>query len=153
MNKKYFNFLALFSDSIRESTISRLKVVPEGMENFRVTSSSLSIADIAFHIAKTDRIILKSLETGYKGRNLGRPGMKNIRSRKEYDRILKELAKLGIKRRDTIISLNDKKFRKKISVCHLKGKTVMEFGELLYMMLDHEIHHRGQLSVYLKLLP
>lgn len=145
-------FLARFSDSVRESTVLRLKAVPEGMENFRVTSSSLSIADIALHIARTDRIVMKSLKTGYKGRNLGRAGMKIVKNRKEYDRILNQLTKLGIKRRDTIISLNNKKFRKKINVCHLKGKTVIEFGELLYMMLDHEIHHRGQLSVYLKLL-
>jgi len=43
-----------FCRAVRSSTIKRLKAVPEGYENWRISKNSLSLAEIAQHLIDSD---------------------------------------------------------------------------------------------------
>ncbi len=43
-----------FCKAVRDSTIKRLKIVPKGYENWRISKNSLSFAEIAQHLIDSD---------------------------------------------------------------------------------------------------
>ena len=56
MNNK---LLIDFCKAVRDSTLKRLKVVPEGYENWRISKNSLSFAEIAKHLIESDDWTIK----------------------------------------------------------------------------------------------
>ncbi len=54
--------LAEFAAAVRDSTIRRLKQVPAGKENWRITPKAMSIAEIAYHIIEADEWLIKKTE-------------------------------------------------------------------------------------------
>jgi hypothetical protein len=56
MNNK---LLIDFCKTVRDSTLKRLKVVPEGYENWRISKKSLSFAEIAKHLIESDDWTIK----------------------------------------------------------------------------------------------
>ena len=42
--------LAEFSRAVRESTLKRLRLVPDGFENWRISPQAMSFADVAKHL-------------------------------------------------------------------------------------------------------
>ena len=85
MNKTDYKIIADFSDSVRESTLKRLRTVPEGKENFRLHEKSMSISDIAKHLIDCDKSLIKAQSIKYKGKCLGKANRMAIRDRREYD--------------------------------------------------------------------
>jgi len=152
MNQMDLERLAGFSDQVRDSTLKRLKSVPKGQENFRYQEGVMSFSDIADHLINSDRVHMNLLETRFLGKGIGRSGGKVVRSREEYIGLVYELEKLKLARHKFILELDEEKLSLVIPYEHLSGPGEAAFGSLLYQWLDHEIHHRGQISVYLKLL-
>ena len=152
MNKLDFKIMADYSDTVRESTLKRLKIVPEGKENFRLNEKSMSIADIANHLIDCDKSLIKILVTKNKNKNLGKASNILIRNRKEFARLLRELEVLKIERKKFILSLDNENMKEKVKVDSISGMKEEQIGLLIYKMLDHEAHHRGQLVILLKLI-
>ena len=150
MNKPDYKIIADFSDTVRESTLKRLKTVPEGKENFRLHEKSMSISDIAKHLIDCDKSLIKAQSTKYKGKCLGKANSMVIRDRKEYEKLITELTILKSKRREFILALNNHTWLQNIQVDSISGKRFEHLGLLIHKMLDHEAHHRGQISVLLK---
>jgi len=48
-----------------------------------------------------------------------------------------------------IVGLSEEPLRTNITSQRMSGLTTMSLFEWLYGFLDHEIHHRGQLALYL----
>ena len=151
MDQRDIDRLAESAERARESTIKRLKLVPDGKENVGVPDSVMSPADIADHLIRGDRALPHLLTSRFKGKGLGLTRQKVVASRKEYDDLVSELEDLGAKRSDFIRGLSDADLRTSIRFEAIAGKGEMDFGAMLHRYLDHECHHRGTLSVYLRL--
>jgi hypothetical protein len=52
-------FLIDFCKAVRDSTLKRLKAVPEGYENWRISKNSLNFAEIAKHLIESDDWTIK----------------------------------------------------------------------------------------------
>lgn len=150
MNQTDIKRLADFSDRVREATIKRLRLVPAGKENMSFPEGSMSPADIAAHLVHIDEVMIDLPKTRFKGKDLGVQGQGRVRSRDEYDNRVLELSALKDKRRDFILAQDDDSLAVAIEFEALSGSGTTDLGAMIYRLLDHEIHHRGALAVYLR---
>jgi hypothetical protein len=89
--------LAEYAQAVRESTMLRLKAVPDGLENFRLTPEAMSFADIAQHLIDSDRWLFKMLEEKGIEPIDGIVGAVNIADRRQYEALLDDLVRTGPK--------------------------------------------------------
>jgi uncharacterized damage-inducible protein DinB len=141
--------LAELSRAIRESTLKRLRIVPQGLENWRISQRAMSFADLAQHIIDADRWLFKKLEVKTLKPIVGEAGRVNISSRDEYLHLLKTLEVTGEARIDVIKRLNDKDLTKQIYDDRFNGDVTV-WWIIVRGNFDHEIQHRGQISAYLR---
>jgi len=143
--------LAEFADAVRDSTLKRLKQVPAGKENWRVTPDSMSIAEIAHHLTEADEWLIEKIENPDLEPIQGKTGTVKIDDNVEFLDLINRLHKSGEKRCSFIKKLDENKLQSTIFDKRF-GKEVTIWWIIIRGNLDHEIHHRGQLSAYLKLL-
>ena len=144
--------MAAFADSVRDSTLKRLKLVPEGSENWAVTRGAMSFADLAHHVIQCDKALIKVFESKHIGKNLGEAGATRITNRADYIALVQELHELKRVRCEVIEELTDADFDVLIDADRIRGVERIPAGLLILETLDHEIHHRGQLALYLRVL-
>ncbi|MFH1372794.1 MAG: DinB family protein [bacterium] len=142
--------LAKLSTAVRESSLKRLRAVPEGRENWRPTTDAMSFADLAQHLVDADNWLLKMLELKNLKPIIGRAGLIEIKNREEYLNLLEELAQSGVRRDQTIRAMTDKELAEMIYDARF-GREVSAWWIVVRGNLDHETHHRGQIATYLKL--
>jgi len=141
--------LAEFSSAVRNSTNERLQLIPVGKENWRFSRGTMSSADIAYHLIETDEWLFKKIELKNLKSILGNSGTVEINTRNDYLKLIGQLNNSGEKRAELIRSLDDRGFEEKIYDDRF-GKEVSVWWIIVRGNLDHEIHHRGQLSTYLR---
>jgi uncharacterized damage-inducible protein DinB len=140
--------LAEFSEAVRESTLKRLKEVPPGKENWRLRPDSLSFVDLAQHLIDADQWVLEILESGKLVHAEAKPGMKTVRDRSEYDVLIRRLVETQAARRKMIEEISGDEWDRIVEDPKFGSITV--WWAIVRGSLDHEIHHRGQIAVYLK---
>ena len=143
--------LAQFARSVRESTLNRLRLVPVGMENWHPSPGTMSFADIAWHLVKCDEWLFKKLQDQDLRPIHGEPGAVQIAHRSDYDKILKDLQKVGERRSELIANASENKLSEMMFDERFEGE-VSTWWVILRGNLDHEIQHRGQLNVYLGII-
>jgi uncharacterized damage-inducible protein DinB len=143
--------LVEFCKVVRESTIKRLKIVPEGYENWKISPGALSIAEIAKHLIDSDNWLFEKIRN---------PDLKSIKTEtaviKDCD--VDTFKKLIIQLKDTleikvnlINSFDQDKLNTKMFDDRFNSEVSIEWI-ILRGNLDHEIHHRGQLAACLRVL-
>ncbi|MBD3218308.1 MAG: hypothetical protein GF310_08530 [candidate division Zixibacteria bacterium] len=142
--------LSDLSNAVRESSLKRLKLVAEGFENWRAFESAMSFADIAFHLIEADRWLMKKLEVEDLAPIQGRAGAIEILNREDYIALLDQLEATGRERAGLIDDLDEEHLAKMIYDARY-GDKVSIWWIIMRGNIDHEIHHRGQLAVYLRL--
>lgn len=142
--------LADLSLAVRGSSLRRFRAVPEGLENWAVSEDSMSIADLADHLIEADGWLSRKLREPHLEPMVGEPGRVKIGSRSQYEGLLGRLAASGEERRRLLASLDDERLDQR-----LPDRRFGDFATLWWIIvrgnLDHETHHRGQLSAYLRL--
>ena len=142
-----------FSLAVRESSLKRFRVVPVGMENWRITLESMSIADLAQHLIHADAWLFRKLADPSVQVIAGKRGEVTIESRDQYEDLIERLAETGRRRAALIGNMTDDELSKRIPDDHYGGGKVSSVWWILVRAnLDHEIHHRGALAVYLRVL-
>ena len=143
--------LAEYAAAVRQSTMFRLKAVPEGSENFRLTPEAMSFADIARHLIESDEWLFKMLEEkGIKPLD-GIPGAVTIENRQQYTRLLDDLERLGEDRTRFILGLSEPQLSEEM-FDERYGREVSVWWIIVRGSLDHEAHHRGQIATCLRKL-
>ena len=141
--------LAQYSLAVRESTLKRLRLVTEGFQNWGITPESLSVAEIALHLSESDRWLFAKLNN---------PSLESIKaianpaktiSFGELGKLLAELDVLGTDRGNFIRSLSEEALNRRVSDSRFDGDVTV-WWVIVRGNLDHECHHRGQLSAYLR---
>jgi len=140
-----------FCKAVRNSTIKRLKVVPGGYENWRISKNSLSFAEISKHLIDSDDWTINKIKN---------PGIKSILavegsiedcSSEEFFSFISALEQSLERKIKFIDSLDKEKMESKIYDDRFNDEVNIEWV-FLRGNLDHEIHHRGQIAVYLRML-
>jgi uncharacterized damage-inducible protein DinB len=145
--------LAAFSLAVRESSLKRFRVVPEGMENWRITPESMSIADLAQHLIHADNWFFRKLADPKIEVISGNAGEVKITRRDQYDALIAQLVDTGKKRAELLSDMSDDELSRRLQDDQYGGaKDSSVWWIFVRANLDHEIHHRGALSVYLRVL-
>jgi uncharacterized damage-inducible protein DinB len=143
--------LSEFSLAVRTSTIKRLQKVPAGKENWRITPQMMSFAEIAKHLVRADDWLYRKIELKTLSPIKGNAGSIIVETRNEYLELVNELDNSGNKRSDFICSLDEMKLQEKMFDERF-DKEVNIWWIIVRGNLDHEIHHRGQISAYLRVM-
>jgi uncharacterized damage-inducible protein DinB len=143
--------LAEFSIAVRESTMKRLRLVPEGYENWRFSAETMSFADLAQHLIDADNWLFEMLRTKNMEPIVGKPHLVEVMRRDQYLSLLDELEQVGARRAEKLESITDTQLSEMIFDCRF-GREVSAWWIILRGNLDHEIHHRGQIIVYLRVI-
>ena len=143
--------LAEFSIAVRESTLKRLRLVPEGYENWRFSEETMSFADMAQHLIDADNWLFEMLRTKNLEPIVGKPRLVEVTRRDRYLGLLDELEQAGARRAEMLESITDTQLSEMI-FDHRFGREVSAWWIILRGNLDHETHHRGQIVVYLRVI-
>lgn len=143
--------LAAFARAVRESTMKRLRRVPPGRENWRITPGAMSFADVAGHLVDTDEWLFKKLTVKTLDPILGEAGSVTVPDRAAYFALLEALARTGERRCALLESLTAENLDETIYDARFEG-AVSVWWIIVRGNLDHEIHHRGQIVAYLRAL-
>ncbi len=143
-------YLAALSSAVRESSLKRLKLVAEDFENWRPIDDMMSFADIAFHLVEADRWLMKKLEVEDLAPIQGRAGAIEIIKREDYLALLDQLEATGRERAGLIEGLDEEEMSHTIYDARY-GEKVSVWWIIMRGNIDHEIHHRGGITVYLRL--
>jgi uncharacterized damage-inducible protein DinB len=140
-----------FCKAVRVSTFKRLKVVPEGYEDWSISKNSLSFAEIAKHLIDSDEWLIKKIKDPTVQSILPEKGILDDCSREEFLTLISALDESLERKIKFINSLDKEEMESKIYDDRFKGEVSIEWV-IVRGNIDHEIHHRGQLAVYLRML-
>jgi uncharacterized damage-inducible protein DinB len=144
------NIISLLTD-VRASSLKRFRKIPEGKENWRIADNKMSIADIAHHIIESDKWMIEKLKNPEIKAIDGVVNAVNISSRHEYDNLLKHLEDILERKILAVKNLTFWEFDKIIPDNRF-DKEVNVWYSITRGNVDHEIHHRGQISAYLQIM-
>ena len=142
--------LEAWSTAVRESSLKRLRLVPVGWENWRPIPGAMSFTEIARHILNADIWLFRKLEDPALPALKGSANSADVANRKDYIDILRNLERTGHQRSDLIQRLTQEQLAHQISDERFGGKASV-WWVIVRGNLDHEVHHRGQLAVYLRI--
>jgi len=143
------DLLTDFCKAVRDSTLERLKIVPEGYENWRISKNSLSLAEIAQHLLDSDDWTINKIKDPTIKSILAEKGSIEDCSRDEFNTLISALEESLEKKIKFIDSLDKEKMKSKIYDDRFNGEVSIEWI-ILRGNIDHEIHHRGQIAAYLR---
>jgi uncharacterized damage-inducible protein DinB len=143
------NWLSQLSLAVRESTLKRLRLVPEGRENWRPSTEALSFADIAHHLIECDEWLFRKLTEPNLPSITAKPQQAVVAQRADFDLLVQRLAHLGERRAVFISALSIARLSELLPDDRFSGD-VPVWWVIARGNLDHEAHHRGQLATYLR---
>jgi len=139
--------LSEFSKAVRGSSLKRFRNVKPGDEEWRPRSDVLSFVDHLYHLVDSDYWFFEMLEQGSSTRDgIISPG--DAKS-EDWKRFLTELENLGKQKAEFLNGLSDSDLNNPVHDPVYGDTTWWWF--IVRHNLDHEIHHRGQLQVLLRL--
>jgi uncharacterized damage-inducible protein DinB len=140
-----------FSSAIRRSTIKRLELIPLGYENWAVSKNALTVSEIILHLLKADQWLIEKYSN---------PLLKSFKaikdrnytvSREEYVHLIRDLGNQHDRKIELFKTLTNEKMEEEVFDDRFGG-LVTWWWIIVRGNLDHEIHHRGQLSAYVRVL-
>jgi uncharacterized damage-inducible protein DinB len=142
-------YLVAWAAAVRESTLKRLRRVPEGHEHWRLSPQVMSFADLAQHIIDADAWLFQKLADRSLEPMVGRAGFSHITARSQCLGLLTRLQSLGADRERLIAGFTADQLAETVFDRRFGGEVTV-WWVLVRGNLDHEVHHRGQISVYLR---
>jgi len=137
-------FLDYF-DKIRERTTRVVTCIPPERIEWRAAEGRFTLGDLARHIAATERYVFAECACG--GRNLYAGCGRELAD--GYDEIIRFMERMHSESMQMLAELTDDQLAEK---CQSADGTPITTWKLLRSMVEHEIHHRGELYAYLGLL-
>jgi uncharacterized damage-inducible protein DinB len=143
--------LAELSLAIRESSLKRFRAVPPNKYDWRPASGAMSIADLVQHLIDADGWLFDKIRDPSIRAMKGQPGRTRVRTETRYRALVNELEDSGQRRFRSLAAMSDELLAETVYDERFDGD-VSVWWLILRGNLDHEAHHRGQLSVYLRIL-
>ena len=134
-----------YHDKVRERTLNLIRVVPPSALDWSYLPGKFSVADQIRHIAAIERYLFAETVCGRKSsyRGCGKELADG------YGNVLAYFNELHRQSVELFSGLTDEDLQKK---CRTPGNVDVRVWKWLRLMVEHEIHHRGELYIYLNLL-
>lgn len=142
--------LAELSQAVRESTQKRLRAMPEGQEDWRPAEGAMSVVDLAQHLVDADNWLFKKLKEPDLKRMADQAGAGRLAKPKTVQNLIADLELTGRQRIEILENLSDEVLLSRMDDERFGNVTV--WWIIVRGNLDHEAHHRGQLSTYLRIM-
>jgi uncharacterized damage-inducible protein DinB len=137
-------FLKYFT-GIRERTMKVARLSPADKMDWSCAAAKFTLGDLLRHIAVTERYMWGETVQGKPSRYVSH-GKELAESRED---ILALMEKLHGESMDIFSKLTDADLHRK---CATPAGTEIQTAKWLRAMVEHEIHHRGQIYLYLGML-
>lgn len=144
-------YLAEWSRAVRESSLKRLRVVPEALVNWRPAREAMSFADLAQHLIDADFWLFEKLKTPELAPMVGRAGLAGSVTGAGFRDLIARLHGTGEQRAELIAGLSQDRLSGSIPDARFGGPVTV-WWVIVRGNLDHEAHHRGQLAIYIRLV-
>lgn len=142
--------LAAFSKAIRDSTLRRLRELPPEAANWRPALGTLSFADLAHHLVQADRWLFDKLDDPTLPAMTARAGQAGTVTPEGFLRLLEELEAVGSERRRRLAALSPRQLAATLADERFGGDVTV-WWVIVRGNLEHEVHHKGQLALTLRL--
>jgi uncharacterized damage-inducible protein DinB len=138
------SFLDYFG-KIRERTMQIVACIPPDKIEWRAVPDKFTLGDLARHIAATERTVFAECACGGRNRYAG-CGRELAEGR---DQVVRFMERMHSESRNMLTQLSNDQLQQK---CQSADGTPMTTWKLLRSMVEHEVHHRGELYAYLGVL-
>lgn len=133
-------------DTEVKSTVAMLRALPEGQYDFRPDPGGRSLGELGWHLAETEAFMTYGIERGLFEMGAKPPGMERPRTiaglAPGFERVHAEAV-------ERVRKLNAADLDRELMFFTGSPVTIRQI--LWTMLLHHQIHHRGQLSVLCRL--
>ncbi len=141
---KVAEFLSYF-ERVRERTLRVAACVPPDRVDWTFKEGRFTLGDLMRHIVASERWLwgetVQRKPSAYPGHGRDLAG--------DYDAIVAYMKRMHDDAMTIFRSLTDEDLEKK---CPTPGGVELRIGKWLQLMTEHEIHHRGQIYLYLAML-
>jgi uncharacterized damage-inducible protein DinB len=138
------SFLDYF-DKVRGRTMRLVQCIPPDKIEWRCAEGKFTLGDLARHIAATERHVFAECACGGRSRYNG-CGRELADG---YDEVIRYMERQHAESMRMLGSISDDQLQGK---CQSASGEQMTRWKLLRSMIEHEIHHRGELYAYLGVL-
>jgi uncharacterized damage-inducible protein DinB len=138
------SFLDYFG-KIRERTMRVVVCIPPDKVEWRAAADKFTLGDLARHIAATERNVFVECACG--GRNSYAGCGRELAE--DRDEIVRFMERMHGESMNMLAQLSDDQLQQK---CQSADGTPMTIWKLLRSMVEHEVHHRGEVYAYLGIL-
>jgi uncharacterized damage-inducible protein DinB len=144
MLKDIQSFISYF-EGIRRRTLNYIKTIPADRLQWSPREGEFTVRDLVLHIAVTEKMFVGVFVTGkwkYEDNHAAH-------DEDTLDQLVAHLEQNHSETMDTLRAVSDDELYQPRPT--LEG-TTLKAWRLLMMMVEHEVHHRSQLAVYLMLM-
>ncbi|MFY9225650.1 MAG: DinB family protein [Blastocatellia bacterium] len=145
MEIKDINIFLEYFEKVRERTLKVIKVIPRDKINWTYKESKFTFADIIRHLATIERFMYAE-NAQFKPSSY--PGHEKELA-ESYEEVMEFFNRLHSESMDIFSKLSSDDLEKK---CLTPAGIPITLWKWLRAMVEHEIHHRGQIYLYLGML-
>jgi uncharacterized damage-inducible protein DinB len=137
-------FLKYF-DNVRERTMRVARCIPPDKIDWTYAPGKFTLGDLLRHIAVTERYMFAENVQNHDSRYTSH----GTELAADYDSVIELMQRLHTESLAIFARLTDEDLKRK---CQTPGAVKIQTGKWLRAMVEHEVHHRGQIYLYLGLL-
>ena len=137
-------FLKYF-DNVRERTMRVARCIPPDKIDWTYAPGKFTLGDLLRHIAVTERYMFAENVQNHDSRYTSH----GTELAADYDSVIKLMKHLHAESLAIFAKLTDGDLKRK---CRTPGAVEIQTAKWLRAMVEHEVHHRGQIYLYLGLL-
>ena len=137
-------FLKYF-DNVRERTMRVARCIPPDKIDWSYAPGKFTLGDLLRHIAVTERYMFAENVQNHDSRYTSH----GTELAADYDSVIELMKRLHAESLAIFAKLTDEDLKRK---CKTPGAVEIQTGKWLRAMVEHEVHHRGQIYLYLGLL-
>jgi len=145
MEIKDINTFIEYFEKVRERTLKVIKVIPRDKINWTYKEGKFTFADIVRHLATIERFMYAE-NAQFKPSSYPGHGKELAES---YEEVMEFFNRLHFESMDIFSKLSADDLEKK---CLTPAGIPITLWKWLRAMVEHEIHHRGQIYLYLGML-
>jgi len=134
-------FLKYF-DNVRERTMRVARCIPPDKIDWSYAAGKFTLGDLLRHIAVTDRYMFAENVQHHDGRYTSH----GTELAADYDSVIELIERLHAESLAIFATLTDEDLKRK---CKTPGAAQIQTAKWLRAMVEHEVHHRGQIYLYL----
>jgi uncharacterized damage-inducible protein DinB len=137
-------FLKYFAN-VRERTMRIARCIPPDKINWTYAPGKFTLGDLLRHIAVTERYMFAENVQNHDSRYTSH----GTELAADYDSVIELMKRLHAESLAIFAKLTDENLKHK---CKTPGGVELQTAKWLRAMVEHEVHHRGQIYLYLGLL-